>query len=151
MLAIVNQIRGLGYELKDDEVASKVMRSLSSRFDHVVTSIVEAIDVSQLSLNELSGSLQAHEARFHHFGDGVGDKVFVLKRASSSGCGTGGCGEHWRGRGRSFDMSSRGAYNNEQRRQQLQSTTHTRQFEGPRQFGRQAGGQRSGRGSLQNV
>lgn len=36
---------------------SKVMRSMSERFNHVITSIEEARDVSKLSLNELSGSL----------------------------------------------------------------------------------------------
>lgn len=54
---MVNQIRGMGSELKDAEVVLKVTRSLSSRFVHVVTSIEEARDMSNVSLDELSGSL----------------------------------------------------------------------------------------------
>lgn len=79
MLAIVNQIRGMGYDLTDEEVVSKVMRSLSSRFVHVVTSVEEAKDISKLSLDELSGSLQAHEARFNQFSDRHEDRAFVMR------------------------------------------------------------------------
>lgn len=39
------------------------MRSLSSIFVHAITSIEEARDISKLFLDELSGSLQAHEAK----------------------------------------------------------------------------------------
>lgn len=39
VLAIVNQIRGMVSNLKDEEVVSKVMRRLSSKFVHAVTSI----------------------------------------------------------------------------------------------------------------
>lgn len=65
----MNQIRRLGYELTNEEDVSKVIRSLSARFDHVVTSIKEARDIANLSLNELSRSLQEHEARFNKFSD----------------------------------------------------------------------------------
>lgn len=58
VLAIVNQIRGMGTDLANKEVVSKVMRSLSSRFDHVVTSIEEAGDISKLFLDDLSSFLQ---------------------------------------------------------------------------------------------
>lgn len=50
VLAIVNQIRCMGYDLMDEEVVSKVMRSLSSRFVHMVTSIEEARDISKLQM-----------------------------------------------------------------------------------------------------
>lgn len=65
VLAVVNQIRGMESELKDADVVLKVMRSLSSRFVHAVTSIEEARDMSKVSLDELRGSLQAHDARFN--------------------------------------------------------------------------------------
>lgn len=42
------------------------MRSLSSIFVHAITSIEEARDISKLFLDELSGSLQAHEAKIKH-------------------------------------------------------------------------------------
>lgn len=77
VLTIVNQLRGMGCELKDGEVVSKVMRSLSLRFVHVVTSIKEARDISKLSLDKLKGSLQAHEARFDQFSEKHEVKVLL--------------------------------------------------------------------------
>lgn len=59
-LVIVNQIRGIGIGLTDVEVVSKVMRSLSSRFVHAVTSIEEVREISKLPLDDLSCFLQAH-------------------------------------------------------------------------------------------
>lgn len=41
----VNQIKGLGYKLSEEEVVVKVMTSLAPRFDHVVMPIKEARDV----------------------------------------------------------------------------------------------------------
>lgn len=46
--------------------------------------------MSKLSLNELSGSLQAHEARFNRFSDKPKDKVFYMKVEALSGSGSGG-------------------------------------------------------------
>lgn len=85
VFVIVNQIKGLGFELADEDVVSKVMRSLSSIFVNVVTSIEEARDISTLTLNELSGSLQAHEARFNQLSDKHKDKAFVVRGESSGG------------------------------------------------------------------
>lgn len=89
-LYIVNQIRGLGYELIDEEVVSKVIRSLSAKYDHVITFSEEAKDVTKLSLNELIGSLQAHEARTNRFNDKSDERVFYMKGESSSGSGQSG-------------------------------------------------------------
>ncbi|XP_039140537.1 uncharacterized protein LOC120277761 [Dioscorea cayenensis subsp. rotundata] len=60
---IVNQIRGLGYKLSEEEVVAKVLRSLHPKFDFVVVAIKESKDITKLSLDELSRSLQAHEIR----------------------------------------------------------------------------------------
>lgn len=57
VVALVNKIKGLGFEIEDKEVVSKVMRSLTMKYEHVITSIEEARDMDKLSLNELSGSL----------------------------------------------------------------------------------------------
>lgn len=65
VLAVVNQIKGMGSELKDVDVILKVIGSLSSRFVHAMTSIEEARDMSNVTLDELSGSPQAHEAIFN--------------------------------------------------------------------------------------
>lgn len=61
-MTIINQIRILGDPISDYTIVMKVLQSLSSRFDHVVAAIEESKDFHNLSLDELSGSLQAHEA-----------------------------------------------------------------------------------------
>lgn len=74
----MNQIRGLGCDLKDVEVVSNVMRNLYSRFVHVVTSIKEARDISKLSLDKQGRSLQAHEARFNQFSKKHEYRAFIV-------------------------------------------------------------------------
>ncbi|XP_039138116.1 uncharacterized protein LOC120275564 [Dioscorea cayenensis subsp. rotundata] len=103
VLAVVNLIRGMGSELKDSEVVLKVIWSLSSRFVHAVTSIEEARDMSKVSLDELSGSLQAHEARFNQFTERPEKhEAFVMQGGSRSD------GTNWRGRGRFGGFRGRG-------------------------------------------
>ncbi|XP_039131831.1 uncharacterized protein LOC120268551 [Dioscorea cayenensis subsp. rotundata] len=89
----------MGTGLKDVEMVSKVMRSLSSRFVHVVTS-VGVRDISKLSLDELSRSLQIHEARFNQFLDRYEDKAFVT-RVDISGGRNFMRGRNYRGNGKS--------------------------------------------------
>lgn len=64
-------------------MVSKVMRSLTMKYIHVITSIEQARDVEKLPLNELSGSLQAHEARFHMFTNKPKYKILYMKGESS--------------------------------------------------------------------
>ena len=63
--SVVNQIKSLGEELTDQKVVEKVLRSLPPKFDHVVATIEESKVLSTYSLNELMGSLQAHEERIN--------------------------------------------------------------------------------------
>lgn len=60
---IVNQIRSYGEELSHQKIVEKVLRSLPSKYDQVVVVIEESMDLSDYSVNELMGSLQAHEQR----------------------------------------------------------------------------------------
>lgn len=60
-MTIVNQIKGLGYNITKEEVVAKILRSLASKFDYVAVAIEEVKDITKLSLENLSGSLQAHE------------------------------------------------------------------------------------------
>lgn len=63
VITIVNYIQRLGYKLSEDEVVSKVLRSLAPKFDYVVMATEECKDTSKISLDDLNGSLQAHEIR----------------------------------------------------------------------------------------
>ncbi|XP_039135767.1 uncharacterized protein LOC120273196 [Dioscorea cayenensis subsp. rotundata] len=50
-------------ELSDPTIIGKILRSLTLKFSHVVSSIIESKDMSSLTVKELSGSLGGHEGR----------------------------------------------------------------------------------------
>ncbi|XP_076910727.1 uncharacterized protein LOC143568459 [Bidens hawaiensis] len=65
VMKIVNQQRAYGDDVTDQTVVEKVLRSLPSRWDHVVAAIEESKDLSTLSFDQLMGSLQSHELRLN--------------------------------------------------------------------------------------
>ena len=64
-MAIVSQMRSYGEQVSDETIVAKVLRSLTPKFDHVVADIEESKDLSILCVDELIGSLQAHESRIN--------------------------------------------------------------------------------------
>lgn len=112
VVSIVNQIRGLGYKLGAEEVVAKVLRSLHPKFDFVAVVIEETKDITTLTLDELSGSLQAHELRVNRSGVKVGERALHVKGEATGSSynkgATSSSGNTWgesRGRGRPFARS----------------------------------------------
>jgi len=60
-------------------VVNKVLRSLTSDFDHVVAAIEESKDLSKYSFDELMGSLLASEIRINRPFDKAEEKAFQMK------------------------------------------------------------------------
>ncbi|KAM2650585.1 hypothetical protein EV1_014562 [Malus domestica] len=60
LLVIVNQMKRNGERL-DDRFMEKILRSLTSNFEHVVTAIEESKNLETMSAKELLGSLLVHE------------------------------------------------------------------------------------------
>ncbi|XP_029130246.1 uncharacterized protein LOC114916860 [Cajanus cajan] len=89
-LSVVNKMRANGESMDSNIVVSKILRSLTSKFNYVVCSIEEANDLSTLSLDELHGSLLVHEQRMQ---DSQPSKEQVLQVTqddrTSRGCGSG--------------------------------------------------------------
>ena len=65
--SIVSQMKSYGETVSDHVVVSKVLRSLTSEFDHVVAAIEESKDLTTYCFDELMGSLLAHEVRINRY------------------------------------------------------------------------------------
>ena len=83
-IAIVSQMRTNGEKISDETIVAKVLRTLTPKFDHVVTAIEEAKDLSILSVDELMGSLQAHEARINRSSERNEEKALQVKETTNN-------------------------------------------------------------------
>ena len=82
--SVVNEMRAFTDTTTDQTVVAKVLRSLTSRFDHIFVAIEESKDLTQFSIDELSGSLHAHEARMNHSAEKTEEKAFQVKAEAST-------------------------------------------------------------------
>ncbi|XP_074351740.1 uncharacterized protein LOC141690883 [Apium graveolens] len=115
--AVTNEMKRNGEILDDIRVMEKLLRSLTIKFDYVVTSIEESKDLSIISIDELVGSLQAHEQQMNQYDDAshlqkaLQSKVSIgdSSGSSSSVRGRGGFRGGYRGgRGRGRQFFNRG-------------------------------------------
>ncbi|XP_022973356.1 uncharacterized protein LOC111471915 [Cucurbita maxima] len=83
-MAIVSQMRTYGEKISNETIVAKVLRSLTPKFDYVVAAIEEAKDLSILSVDELMGSLQAHEARINRASERNEEKAQQVKETTNN-------------------------------------------------------------------
>ena len=60
---LVHLMKGYGETLTDKMIVENVMCTLTSHFDHVIVAIQESNNLETLKLEDLVGSLEAHEIR----------------------------------------------------------------------------------------
>ena len=58
---LVHLMKGCGETITDKMIVEKVMRTLTSHFDHVIVAIQESNNLETLKVEDLVGSLEAHE------------------------------------------------------------------------------------------
>ncbi|XP_039140523.1 uncharacterized protein LOC120277740 [Dioscorea cayenensis subsp. rotundata] len=103
VITITNQIKALGHKLKEPEVVSKVLQSLAPKFDWVAVAIEESKEIAKLTLDDLCGTLQAHEVRVNRAAGKIVEKALTSRPSTQSQTTTkvGGSGAHGgAGRGR---------------------------------------------------
>ncbi|GAU25949.1 hypothetical protein TSUD_16870 [Trifolium subterraneum] len=108
---LVNQIKNYGEVIETKFVVSKILRSLTPRFDHVVAAIEESKRMSEISKEELLGSLESHEQRMNERKAAKGKSEVALQVQSSRGK-----------RGRGYDNRGRGSNNNNEKESQAESS-----------------------------
>ncbi|XP_050916184.1 uncharacterized protein LOC127131298 [Lathyrus oleraceus] len=66
---LVNQMKSCGEAISEQNIVSKVLRSLTPRFDNIVVAIEESKDLKTMTKDELQSSLEAHEQRMDERGN----------------------------------------------------------------------------------
>ena len=74
-------MKGYGETINDKMIVEKVMRTLTSHFDHVIVAIQESNKLETTKVEDLVGSLEAHEMRIDER-KGVQDSIQDLQAQS---------------------------------------------------------------------
>lgn len=75
---IVHLMKDCSETLIDKMIIEKVMRTLTSHFDHVIATIQESKNIETLKVEDLVGSLEAHKLRIIER-KGVRDSIHTLQ------------------------------------------------------------------------
>ncbi|XP_019451739.1 PREDICTED: uncharacterized protein LOC109353832 [Lupinus angustifolius] len=63
VIALTNLMKASGELITDQTIIEKILRTLAPKFDHIVVAIEESKNLAILKVEELQGSLEAHEQR----------------------------------------------------------------------------------------
>ncbi|GAU40816.1 hypothetical protein TSUD_398000 [Trifolium subterraneum] len=60
---LTNQMKNCGSTLSEEEMVEKVLRTLTHKFDHIVVTIEQTKDLSEIKMEDLQSTLKAHELK----------------------------------------------------------------------------------------
>ena len=101
---VVNQLKRNGETITDSRVVEKILRSLTENFENVVCAIEESKNLEEMTIDDLAGSLEAHEQRKKKKQDLLEEAL--QSKATIKEDKTMYAQQNWRGRGR--DRGGRG-------------------------------------------
>ena len=62
LMEVVNHMRKYGEQVSDKKVVEKILRSLPRKYEAAIATIEVSKDLNVLTIDELFGSLQSHDA-----------------------------------------------------------------------------------------
>ena len=118
IISHTNAMKACGEIVSDQSIVEKILRTLTPNFDHIVVAIEESRKLDELKVEDLQGSLEAHEQRLmERSTERSGDQA-LFAHNSKKGSNGGRNGSRGRGRGK----GSRGEnYKNSQYQDQERS------------------------------
>ncbi|KAA0032987.1 copia protein [Cucumis melo var. makuwa] len=99
LLAVVNEMKRFCETISDEQVVEKILRSLDEKFNFIVVAIEESKDLSTMSIDQLMGSLQAHEEKLLKKNKQMTEQLFQSKLKLKDKEGSLEKGNRGRGRG----------------------------------------------------
>ncbi|CAN6170551.1 unnamed protein product [Urochloa humidicola] len=98
VMLLVGQVRGLGEKIEEPQVVKRLLRAISDKFVHIASAIEQFGDLKKMTLEEVIGSLKAHEERVKARGARSEEQLLVARGLESS---------RGRGRGRGRGSEAR--------------------------------------------
>ncbi|XP_058760440.1 uncharacterized protein LOC131633767 [Vicia villosa] len=95
---VVNQLKRNGEAMTDARVVEKILRSLTEKFENIVCAIEESKDLATITVEEVAGSLEAHEQRKIQKKEETLDNAEQTKESTRDERAL--LSQNWRGRGR---------------------------------------------------
>ncbi|XP_019432069.1 PREDICTED: uncharacterized protein LOC109339126 [Lupinus angustifolius] len=131
LITHINSMKACGEKMTDATIVEKILRTVSPKFDYVVVAIEESRRVENMKIEELQGSLEAHEQRLNEMiTDRSSHQVLQMQTTKKGGF----CAKNSsRTQGRYPDMKGRKNYvNNSDQPEQSIRRFGQKQFKGMR-------------------
>ncbi|XP_019427166.1 PREDICTED: uncharacterized protein LOC109335487 [Lupinus angustifolius] len=106
IISLMKQMKACGEVIKDQTIIEKVLRTLTPSFDHIVVAIEESKNLEELKIEELQGSLEAHEQRLIERSTEKSTSQALQAQITRRGGGPYRGGIRNRGRGRDYRWKS---------------------------------------------
>ncbi|XP_019439020.1 PREDICTED: uncharacterized protein LOC109344723 [Lupinus angustifolius] len=97
-----NHMKACGEVINDQTIIEKILRTITPKFDHIVVAIEESKRLEELKLEEVQGSLEAHEQRLIERSSDKTIKQALQAQMSKKGGYYSRGGSRSRGRGKEF-------------------------------------------------